>query len=248
MFGRPAHKILLMAMSLLLVLLFFQGAADRVIGLLELPEVLGPEPCTPYTAKVINVLTGPSATLQRIGTIQVVRPMQLQPDGGCTSPVVRVKRQNNRMGELPTEEVGYEIPAVIVYERSGDWFRIRLDEGSGWIQINDPERFTSYTSLVIGDERPPYLDEVWDGALFNQPDRSSPRIALPPQWRSLLGKSISYVKVLESQTRASEVWFRIRLGAENACGQVLENAPEVEGWIPAYAGEKPVVWFFSRGC
>jgi hypothetical protein len=39
-----------------------------------------------------------------------------------------------------------------------------------------------------------------------------------------------------------------RLGSENACGELPENLPKIEGWIPAYAGEKRVVWFFSRGC
>jgi hypothetical protein len=235
-------------MASLLFFLFFQGPAERVIGLLDFPEVLGSGPCVPYTEKVVNVFTGPSTSLERIATIEVITPMHLEPNGGCTPPAVGVKWLNGRIGELPTEEIGYEIPAAIAYERSGNWFRIRLDEGSGWIQIDDPEKFSSYANLVTSDERAPYLDEAWDGRLFNEPDRSSLTMALPAQWRNLIGKPISYVKVVESQTRGGELWFRIRLGAENACAELLDNAPVVEGWIPAYVGEKRIVWFYSRGC
>jgi len=235
-------------MAFLLFFLFFQGPTERVIGLLDFPEVLGPGPCVPYTGKVVSVFTGPSTNSERVATIEVTTPMHLEPDGGCKLPAVGVKWLNGRIGELPTEEIGYEIPAAIVYQRSGSWFRIRLNEGSGWIQIDDPEKFSSYASLVTGDERAPYIDEVWDGRLFNEHDRSSLPVALPAQWRNLLGKSIPYVKVVESQTRVGELWFRIRLGGENACAELLDNAPVVEGWIPAYVGEKRMVWFYSRGC
>jgi hypothetical protein len=174
--------------------------------------------------------------------------MQLQPDGGCTVPAVRVKRPDNSVGELPIEEILYEIPAAIVHERSGNWFRIRLDRGSGWMQSDKPEDFTPYPDLVISFERPPYLEEIWDGRLFSDADQRSMPVVLPEEWRSLLGKTISYVSVLESQTKGGELWFRIRLGTENACGELPESLPRIEGWIPAYAGEKRVIWFYSRGC
>jgi hypothetical protein len=35
--------------------------------------------------------------------------------------------------ELPSDESGYEIAAAVVYERRGQWFRIALPQGSGWI-------------------------------------------------------------------------------------------------------------------
>jgi hypothetical protein len=180
-----------------------------------------------------------------MGSIEVTTPMQPQADGGCISPVIRVRRPN-RLGELPTEEIGYEVPAAVVYERTGNWFRIRLDEGSGWIQVSEPDRFTDYPNLVISDERLPFLETAWDGRLFNTPGAPSP-IPLPNPWRSLLGTRISYVKILESRTTGRDLWFRIRLVNENPCGDP-PGLPEIEGWIPAYAGEMRTVWFASRGC
>ena len=240
---------IIMAKSLLLVFIVLQAApADRVIGLLRLPEVWGPDTCVPYRPIPITVRASATPNAQRIATIEVVKPMQVQADGGCTSPVVRVKHANNKDGEPPSEEIGYEVPASLVYERSGRWYRIALDEGSGWIQIDDPERFISYENLVVGDERLPYVSEIFDGRLFSAADRSASAVQLPKEWTRLLGKPLPYVKVLSSQTRNGELWFHIRLTAENACTDVPADLPKVEGWIPAYASTKRIVWFYSRGC
>jgi hypothetical protein len=237
-----------MKMWIALLFFAFQGQPDRVIGLLRLPQVLGTETCAPYKPETILVFARTSEDSPRIGTIEVTTPMQAQADGGCMSPTVGVKRTNGQSGELPTEEVGYEIPAAVVYERSGMWFRIRLDQGSGWIRMADTESFTAYADLVIGQERLPFLEEVWDGELYNMPGPSGRPVPLPDAWRSLVGKSIPYVSVLESQTVGGELWFRIRLSSENACVEPGRVLPRLEGWLPAYAREKRVVWFFSRGC
>jgi hypothetical protein len=156
---------------------------------------------------------------------------------------------DNRSGELQTEEIGYEVPAAIVYERSGNWFRIALDAGSGWIQVEDPGRFTAYPDLVTSDERLSYLTDTWDGRLFRAPEPAAALIELPAAWRRLIGSQISFVRVMETQNRNGELWFRILLTGKEACVDAPEDLPEMEGWIPGYAaGNNRMVWFSSRGC
>jgi hypothetical protein len=235
-------------LSLILVsFVVLQLAQDRVIGLLPLPEVFGETTCAPFTPKTLDLFARPAAGSQRVGTIEVVTPVQQESNGGCTGPVVRVN-YGNATGDLPTEEIAYEIPAGVVYERSGSWFRLRLDRGSGWIQISGPERFVSYPALVSSDERLPYLERTWDGTLRSAPGQSAARIPLPPSWRALVGKEIPYVTIVESRTQDGELWFRIRLTPENACVDPPANLPLLDGWIPAYAGANRLVWFYSRGC
>jgi hypothetical protein len=109
------------------------------------------------------------------GVIEVVKPMQVQSVGGCEGPSVRFRRLNGALEELPTQEIAYEIPAAVVYERSGNWFRIRLEMGSGWIQVDPsaiPNRFAAYPDL-INEDRLVYIDAGWDGKLYSQPSLTS---------------------------------------------------------------------------
>ena len=228
----------------LLIGLVLQQPGDRVIGLLELPELFGPQPCIEYSPETFPVFSSPAETSSRRGVIQVVKPMKLEPNGGCTAPEV-ASVIDGRMSGLSTEEIGYEEPAVVVYERSGSWFRI----AAGWIQVADPMQFTSYSDLIVGDERLPHLTADWDGRLHTEPLASSAPIALSPAWRMLVGDDISFVRVLESRIVANQLWFRVRLGSGEFCVDLPTNLEVVEGWISGYtASGARTVWFSSRGC
>ena len=60
------------------------------------------------------------------------------------------RAQDNSEEQLPADESGYETPAAVVYQRSGPWFRIALQQGSAWITRDTSNGFLSYPELIEG--------------------------------------------------------------------------------------------------
>ena len=148
--------------------------------------------------------------------------------------------------ELPTLESGYEIPAAIVYEKRGAWFRIRLKAGSAWIRHTAQEDFLSYPE-VLEDQLPAIL-QGWNGTLRAAPGFTGAVTALPDGWKDLLDRTLS-AQYLEAQRVGNDIWIHVRLAAKASCDQIYEGVTDVEGWIPAYRPNgAPTMWFSSRGC
>jgi hypothetical protein len=226
-----------------ILLLLFQASPDRVVGLLELPELFSLEPCQPFDAKPLIVYSEPAGTAARIGVLNVRNPWK--PDDGCPALTVRLAR-NSRDETFPTEEVDYEQPAAIVFERRENWFRIKLQFGSGWVEREADDLFAPYPALL--DDALTYIPQAWDGKLFQAADPSAAAVEIPAAWR-VFTRDILPVKVLDDALIGGESWLHIRIDVDAGCGTLPAELPSFEGWLPAYrqSGDT-AVWFHSRGC
>ncbi len=217
---------------------------DRIIGLLELPEIFGEMPCTIYPSVSVRVHSRPANDSSVIGSIEVTRPWRLQPDAECESIEVRVRKLNANE-ELPTREMGYEIPAAIVLEQAGWWLRIRLQSGSGWVRQRDPAQFHPYAELL--HRALTYINKGWDGRLWPSPEAPS-STPVPTPWQTYINDDVT-AEVLDTRIVGGQLWLHMRFSPEFGCDRYPATLPKAEGWLPAYrsTGEESV-WFHSRGC
>jgi hypothetical protein len=221
-------------------------AEERPVGLVALPEIFGDYPCEPIPQKTLQLYATPSKQRAAVATIE--RKNEAKPDGpDCEEAEVIVRRvDKNAIGPLPTDESGYEYTKAVVYERSGNWFRIAIPGGSAWIDRLNPEGFMSYPEDLASDAFLTYLRPNWDGKIWTTPGSGTP-VAAPPGWQALAKEDIA-VRVLSTEVRQGEKWIHIRFEKE-VCGRTFGDLPAVEGWIPAYRDARMTsVWFWSRGC
>src|SRR5207249_4541040 len=108
---------------------------ERIVGLLEMPEILGDTGCKEFQAHSVSLYPEPSKNRPSSGTSEV-RPYRNPDSPDCYESNVVVHRSgvNPSAEELPTDEIGYEMRAAVVYERKGSWFRIALLRGSARIE------------------------------------------------------------------------------------------------------------------
>jgi hypothetical protein len=217
---------------------------EPVIGLVPLQDVVG-DGCGVEPAVTIPVHKAPTSTSARMGTIflRVTRAA----DGSCFFAVLVVRSSTgDQFDDLPTEESGYEIPAAIVYQRSAaNWFRIALQNGSGWIHRENAVDFQAYPAMLTHD-RLCHLQTDWDGLLWAAPGGGTPK-SVPPGWKALIDERIS-VDVLELRLVGSRRWIRVRLSTGH-CAEDRKEPKPVTGWLPVYGRSgSPTVWFYSRGC
>ena len=218
---------------------YLSETPERLIGLLDLPDIVaggcGPAPNRATT----RAFATPSQNGPSVGTVfwheerDVVCELMIEKAGGVKEVV-------------PTLESGYETSAAIVFERRGPWFRIRLKDGSAWIQHSNENDFLPYPEILR--DNLPHTQQSWDGTLRARPGSSGPMTPLPSGWKALLDRQLS-IQYLGSQQVGNELWIHIRLAAKASCGQTYEGVTDVEGWIPAYQADRtPSAWFSSRGC
>ena len=212
---------------------------ERIIGILDLEDIVaggcGPAP-NRATAPVFDK---PSETGARAGTIYWYEV----PDTACD---LMIERPGGIKEVLPSLESGYEVPAAIVYERRGEWFRIRLKAGSAWIRRTGQDDFLSYPEM-LKDQMPEIL-QGWDGALRASPGTTGRTTPLSDRWRALLDRTLS-AQYLGSRRVGRDLWLHVRLAAKTPCDSEYEGVTDVTGWIPAYRPNgTPTMWFASRGC
>lgn len=207
---------------------------ERVLGLLNLPDIVGSE-CTPVPPARVELHDSPSKGRPAIGSIE--------PPRDCRPIVRRVGDDSEE--ELPTDESGYETPAAIVYQRADLWFRIALQRGSAWVVRDEPGDFLPYPELL--EDRLSYLRPGWDGRLWDTPGAAGTATPLPPGWTRHVKQDVP-IECLGSRRVSDEVWIQVRLVTER-CGESLEEVSPVSGWVPAYRpSDAPAAWFYSRGC
>lgn len=115
----------------------FGDPAAKIVGLLELPHLLGEA-------------EGATPTLRK--------PLPIYARHGDSQPSRSVSTSQN----LQTREVGYELPAAVVREQRAGWFRIALSDGrDGWVRAEDAGSFHGIAALLVN--RLTYLTEHWDG-------------------------------------------------------------------------------------
>ena len=205
--------------------------AERVIGLLQLPE---------HSENVYaQALKGPVV----LGQVEVERR-----DGYVTSAVFRLQSAGapETAEKLATLEIGYEAPAMIVHERSGNWFRVELPEKSGWVdRSNVSDSFAAYPELLAGNLS--YLREEWDGRLWSGPAATSPK-PLPLEWLRVPSREFP-IRFLEARRVGADLWLHVRIDAAEGCSLQEERLPAIDGWLVAYQPSgKTSAWFYSRGC
>ena len=218
---------------------YLSKSPERLIGLLDLPEIVaggcGPAP----KRDTARVFRAPSENGPSVGTIYWFE----HGDAWCR---LIIEQAGGSKETVPTLESGYEIPAAIVYERRGPWFRIRLKDGSAWIRHNDPKDFLPYPEVLR--ENLAHTMQSWDGTLRATPGLSGRVTPLSAGWKALLDRQLN-IQYLGSRRIGNDLWIHIRLAAKGGCGQVYEGVTDVEGWIPAYHTDRTTLaWFSSRGC
>jgi len=200
--------------------------ATRVIGLLELPSVLGhdgdpavtPPPPVPRRAIPVYASAG-GRKLRDLGTAS----------------------------DFQREEHTYEGESVVVYERdaAGKWYRVGLgDDGkrTAWVRAADAGIFRPIGALLV--ESAAYLDADWDGRLWSAPDGSA---RVSPK-KKAGGREEYAADVVETREVDGGLWLRVRLYAGDPC-EDGDTSTDEEGWVPAYAkGGALTMWFWSRGC
>lgn len=213
---------------------------DRVLGLLQLPEVFGYGPCQAFEPEVIALYAAPSSP-EAVASIEVDQHWAFAPHGGCEGLKVSVHRGEARE-DLPTREYANESPAAVVLATQAGWFKIRLTGGTAWMKASVRSRFmpmadlfSEYPSLTATTDgfSGPLLEEPGGAAVAN----ASPRAGAP-------------VRVLEVRPRGDEVWLHLAVMSHSICDGE-RGAPEVVklGWTTAHAASgEPTVWFASRGC
>jgi hypothetical protein len=213
--------------------------SERLIGLLDLPDIVaggcGPAP----NRATIRAFATPSQNGRSVGTIY----WREERDLVCG---LMIQKAEGVKDGVPTLESGYEIPAAVVFERRGPWFRIRLKQGSAWIRRTDRTDFLPFPEILR--EHLAYTMQTWDGTLRATPGPSGRITPLSPGWKALTDRQLSF-EYLGSRRVGNDIWLRIRLAAKGPCDQMYENVTDVEGWIPAYYADRtPLAWFSSRGC
>ena len=218
---------------------YLDDSPERLIGLLDLPDIVG-SGCDPQirraTARVSDTA---SQSGRQLGMLY----LRDEGDAGCG---LMIEGVDGTKEDVPTLESGYEIGALIVYERRGPWYRIRLPRGFGWIRRDDSRDFLSYPDILR--ERLAYVLQGWDGTLREAPGASGTIRPLPSEWKAQLDREID-IDYLGSRRAGNDLWVHIQFVTER-CGKTVDGAPQaMTGWIPAYRSNRsPNVWFHSRGC
>src|SRR6056297_122009 len=143
---------------------------------------------------------------------------------------------------LQVREIGYEVPAAVVYAHVDGWYKLRTADGVfGWLPPDYAGTFFSYTDLLV--RRLAYVPVPWHGFVWPSPGAGLPLRVLLPE-----GKHEHPVEVLETQIVGGSPWFRINLLPTSPC-EGGESAQGTGGWVPAYREDgTPLAWFYSRGC
>jgi hypothetical protein len=232
-----------MKAALALVAVMLAQPSDRVIGLLELPEVFGDGPCARFAPRAVPLYADADGK-QAIGTIEVDQNWSFAPHGGCEGLEVSVHQRDGR-SELPTREFEYEAPAAIALDRRGPMVKIRLSGNrAAWVQA-PAARFMSYESLLEEFTGVTFFTDAFTGELRNAPALT---VANPPTSRAKPGLP---ARVIESRRVGDRLWLNVEVFNHSLCAAGAQGPPETigGGWLLAHADNgEPTVWFSSRGC
>jgi hypothetical protein len=215
-------------------------AQERVIGLLALPEVFGQGACDRFAWQPVVLRASPEGPL--VATVVVVEPWTHQSNGGCVGLEVGVKApRSTTVQPLPTREYAYEEPGAVVLEQRGQWFRIRLERGSAWLEASGQNEFYSLERLFADGLT--YLTQAWDGNVAASPSAAGRSV-------KVAGLAANQpVRVRRASREAGQLWFLIDIMSHPVCDGGGEPTIVDRGWVPAYGkADETTLWFYSRGC
>lgn len=214
------------------------AAAERILGLVSIPEVFGAAPCAAFEPQDVALHAAP-ADGKPIAVIRVDQNWSFAPHGGCEGLKVSVHRGTAKE-DLPTREFDYEAPGAIVLERRDSWIKIRLHDGVGWFKPSPVDRFMPLSDL--------YEEFVGVTAINKS---FTARLASTP---GILGGPILPRVAPEQPVRVAEIrdeWVKVEVLNNSVCTAADNGPPEViaTGWLPLHdANGEPSIWFSSRGC
>jgi hypothetical protein len=218
------------------------AATDRVIGLLALPQVFGSTMCARFEPEDLPLHSTPDDGTA-FAVVRVDRNWSFAPHGGCEGLAVSVHRGAERE-ELPTREYDYEMPAAIVLEQRGGWFRVRLQQGTGWIKASTSDRFMPIAALFEEFVGVTAITGSFTGQLLGEPGgrpaATAPKVV-----------PLQPVQVLELRDVGGRSFVKVEVMSRSLCRAGDHGPPEViaTGWLPLHAPSgDPNVWFSSRGC
>lgn len=211
--------------------------ADRIVGLLSLPEVFGDGPCEKFTPEAITLYATPESR-RVVGSIRVDRNWKLPECEGLTVNVHRSGIQPIR--EFPTREYAYEAQAAIVLQQRGRWFKVRLGDGAAWLRASGRDEYFPLERLITDGLT--YLTPASDGRLRSSagatPTADGERVA-----------SGRPVRVRGFRRLEDQLWVHVDVLSHSICESAAAPTVTAQGWMPAHAASgEPMIWFYSRGC
>jgi hypothetical protein len=209
---------------------------------LALPEIFGSRQCAPFEPGEVALHASPNDA-RAIAFIRVDRNWSFAPHGGCDGLEVSIHR-GEQHEDLPTLEYDYEMPAAIVLEHRGGWFKIRLKDKPAWIKASVVDHFMPLSELFEEFVGVTSISEGFTGRLSSEPGIVNgpimPRVA-PGQ----------AVRVIEMREARGQQWVHVEVLSHSACNAANDGPPQTVamGWLPMHDGDgAPTVWFSSRGC
>ena len=215
----------------------------KVVGLLDLPEVNGPE-CGVAHPPSVEVYPTPSTVNPPIGSIRPAVSGGTADGRACTHAELLLRRSGGGDEQVPTQELDEEAARrVVAYERSGLWFRVALQRGSGWVRRARAKDFWSYPQGLL--DKLAYLRKGWDGRLWAAPGTEAAPHRVPPKWRTRNDSGNTLVEFLGYRDVGGQTWIHVRVQAEDEFGMPGVKGPA--GWLPAYRPSGLTsAWFYSR--
>ena len=214
------------------------AAAERIIGLVSMPEVFGAGPCAAFEPQDVALHAAP-ADGKPIAFIRVDQNWSFAPHGGCEGLKVSV-HHGSAKDDLPTREFDYEMPGAIAIDRRDGWIKIRLHDGVAWFKPSPIDRFMPLSDLYEEFVGVTAINKSFTARLVSTP--------------GMLGGPILPSVVPEQPVRVAEVrdeWVKVEVLNNSVCTAADNGPPEViaTGWLPLHdANGEPSIWFSSRGC
>jgi len=199
----------------------------RVVGLVELPSILGTVDAD-----------GPPGMIPPTR----IRPIPLHSHPTSESSVIALISSPE---EVETKEFDYEARAVVVYEMADDWVLVRTLVGSsscelGWINPDSRGPYHPVEDLLKSGFC--YLTTDWDGFLYVDAGNSKVVSNSKPNGQT------RDIKILEMRKLQDRLWVAVELLEPGRC-EGIEPGIIATGWVPVHKRDgKQNVWFFSRGC
>ena len=229
---------IIVGFAILLIGVSPAAAAERIIGLVSLPEVFGAAPCAAFEPEEIPLHASPGDG-KPIAFIRVDKNWSFAPHGGCEGLKVSVHRGSGSE-ELPTREFDYEAPGAIALDRRDGWIKIRLHGGAGWLKPSVADRF-----MPLSDLYEEFVGVTAISKNFTARLVSSPGMVRGP----ILPQVMPTQPVRVAEMR--DEWVKVEVLNNSVCSAADNGPPEViaTGWLPLHdSNGEPSIWFSSRGC
>lgn len=198
---------------------------------------------TPFQALLAALAAVTSGCDRGTPAVRADTPPPLPPSGTADSLLGLFVVPAESLARFETREHGYEEASAVVYgiADEGRWLLVGLrDSGRAWMR-RDAGELLPIEALLR--DRLTHLTEDWDRSL-----RFAPHAGSTPQAVRGLARDADDVpaRLLGTRVVDGRLWLEVEV-LDRICEG---DTPEIVayGWVPAWTGGKPTMWFYSRGC